>query len=104
MEGGFLELTQILFFEMPEEVFHGGIVPAVPMPRHRGCDVILLRKDIMIRLRSVLVPLVTVEDQSISDLLCLLGLSEGSGHQGDGIALGKGMSDNKPIVQIFDGG
>ena len=72
---------------MPEEIFHGGIVPTVPRSRHGGGDVILLCKDIMIRLRSVLVPLVTVEDQSISDLLCLLGLSEGGCDQGDGITL-----------------
>src|SRR5512147_3148087 len=68
------ELAEIFFFEMTEEVFHRGVVPTVGTPRHGRRDVILLGKDIMIRLRSVLVPLVTVEDQSISDLLCLLGL------------------------------
>lgn len=104
LEGWFLELAEIFFFEMTEEAFHRGIVPAVAASRHGRCDVILLGKDIPIRLRSVLVPLVTVEDQSISDLFCSLGLSEGGCHQGDGIALGEGMSDDKTIVQVFDGG
>ena len=50
LEGWFLELAEILFFEMTEEVFHWGIVPAVARSRHGRGDVILLNKDIMIRL------------------------------------------------------
>jgi len=59
-----------------KEIFHAGIIPAISAPGHGGSDVILVGKDIMIRLRSVLVPLVTVEDESISDLFFLLGLSD----------------------------
>jgi hypothetical protein len=50
LEGWFLELAEIFFFEMPEEIFHRGIVPAITTSRHGGGDVILLRKDILIRL------------------------------------------------------
>ena len=80
LKGGLLEVAQILFLEMAEEVFHGGIVPAVATSRHGRGDVILGGKD-MIRLRSVLRPLVTMEDQSISDLFFLLGLFQGLGYK-----------------------
>jgi len=46
-KGRFLELAEILFFEMPEEVLHGSIVPTVATSRHARRDVILLSKDIM---------------------------------------------------------
>jgi hypothetical protein len=49
-EGGFLELAEKFFFEMSEEVFHWGVVPAVAASRHGRRDVILLGKDIMIGL------------------------------------------------------
>ena len=65
VEGWFVELTQVLFLELSKEVLDRRIVPAVGASRHGRCDVILAHKDIQIGLRSVLVPLVTVEDQSI---------------------------------------
>jgi hypothetical protein len=60
-------LAESFFFEMSEEILHGSIVPAISSSGHGRSDVILGGKD-MIRLRSVLLPLVTVEDQSTSDL------------------------------------
>ena len=62
-----------------------------------------LDKD-MIRLRSVLRPLVTVEDQSISDLFFLFGLFQGLGDQCNRVVAVKDMSHNKAIVEVFDGG
>lgn len=56
--------------EVSEEFLLGGMVPAIAAPGHGGRDVILLSED-KIRLRSVLQPLVTVEDESIGDLFCL---------------------------------
>jgi len=56
----------------------------------------------MIRLRSVLVPLVTVEDQSISDLFSLFGLVHSFGHQFNCIVFGKDAGHNKAIEEVFD--
>ena len=47
---GVLAVVNELGFQSTKEALHRGIVPAVPTPRHGGCDVILLSKDILIRL------------------------------------------------------
>ena len=46
---------------------------------------------------------VTVEDQSISDLFLLFGMFQGLGHQSNRVGLGKEMGDNETIVQVLDG-
>jgi hypothetical protein len=66
-KGGMGQMAEIFFFEMAKEVLCGGLVPSVAPPRHGGGDVILPREDSR-RLRSVLMSLVTVEDQLRSDL------------------------------------
>ena len=47
---------------------------------------------------------VTVEDQSISDLFFLFGLFQGLRYQSDGIVLVKDVRHNKAIKEILDGG
>ena len=101
VKGGVWEMTPRLLLEVGEEVLDGSIVPAIAAPGHGRRDGILPGKD-KIRLGSVWGSLVTVEDQSISDLLCLFGLSEGGCHQGNGIALRESMPDNEAIVQVLD--
>jgi len=97
-------MSQVFFFEMIEEVFHGSIIPTVATPRHGWSNVILSDQDIIIRLRSVLVPLVTVEDQSTSDLFFLFCQSEHVNHQLNRVALSKSVGHDETIVKIFDGG
>jgi len=41
LEGGISNMAQSFFFEVTEEVLHGGIVPTVAAPEHGGSDVIL---------------------------------------------------------------
>jgi hypothetical protein len=81
----------------------GCIVPTVAPPGHRRGNVILSGKDV-ICLCSILCPLVTVEDQSISDLFVLFGLLEGLGHQGNGVAAVQNMANDEAIVEILDDG
>ena len=97
-------MAQVFFFEVTEEILHGSIVPAVGATGHGRSDVILVHKDIIIRLRSVLVALVTVEDESSSDLFSLFGLVHGLGDQTDGIVLSKDAGNDEAIEEIFDGG
>ena len=89
---------------MSEEVFHTGIVPTISAPGHGRSDVILICKDIMIRLRSVLVPLVTVEDESISDLFFLFGLAQVLFDQRNRILPSKLVGDDEVIEQVLDSG
>ncbi len=65
---------------MRKEILDWGMVTAIATSGHGRRDGILLSKD-KIRLRSVLVPLVNVEDQSSSDLFFLFGLLEGIEHE-----------------------
>src|SRR3972149_6327437 len=58
----------------------------------------------MIRLRSVLMPLVTVEDQSISDHFFLMGLFQGAGDQSHRGRRAHHVGDDKAVMQVFDGG
>ena len=88
---------------MSEEILHGRIVPTVTATRHGGRDGILLGKD-KIRLRSVLMALVTVEDQSSSDLFFLCSLLNGFVHQGLGVFRTELVGNDKPIEQVFDRG
>jgi hypothetical protein len=88
---------------MFKEILYRRIVPAVGTPRHGGRDGILLCKD-KIRLRSVLLPLVTVEDQFRSDLFFLCSLLNGLVDQGLRVLPSKCVRDNETIEQILDGG
>ena len=99
--GGNGLMVERFLFEMAEEVFHRGIIPTVAPPRHGWSDAILLGKD-MICLRGVLMPLVTVEDQSSSDLFFLSGLLEGLSDQGDGVRLAQGVGHDIPAIEVFD--
>ncbi len=47
---------------------------------------------------------VTVEDETISDLLFLYGLVQVLLHPGHGVLPSKFMGDNKVIEQVLDGG
>ena len=58
----------------------------------------------MIRLRSVLKPLVTVEDESISDLFFIHGLAYGFGDKLKSVIALEYMRHDKTIVQVLDGG
>ena len=97
-------MAEIFFLEVREEIFSWGIVPTVATSRHGRDDVILLHKDIMIRLGCVLVPLVTMEDQSIRDLFVFFGLLQSAEHERDIIAFMNDMPDNKTIEEILDDG
>src|SRR5689334_15957120 len=97
-------MAQIFFLEMAKEVLHWGIVPAIGTARHGRSDVILLDKDIIICLRSVLVPLVTVEDESSSDLFSLFGLMHGLSDHTNSIVPGKDTGNDEAIEEILDGG
>lgn len=101
-KGGIFEVTQVFFLEMTKEILHGSIVPTISSARHGGSNAILLSKDIMIRLRSVLVPLVTVEDKSISDLFLLHGLVYGMSDQTNRILFGEVTGNDKAIEEILD--
>ena len=99
-------LTERLFtevFEMSEEVLHGSIVPTVAASGHGWSNVILLGED-KIRLRTVLMPLVTMEDESISDLFFLFGLAQVLLNQGNRIVPSKSMCHDEVVEQVFDGG
>ena len=101
LKGKKFVLAERFFFEMSEEVFHGGVVPAIAAPGHGGSDVILASED-KIRLRSVLLPLVTVEDQSISDLFFLFGLAQVLLNQGDRVFPSELVGDDETVVKILD--
>ena len=72
-KGGRGELAESFFFEVGEEALHGCIVPTISTPRHGRRDVILMSKD-KICLGSVLMSVVTVEQQSVSDLFFRVSL------------------------------
>src|SRR4030042_823557 len=93
LKSGSSKLPQRFFFKMSKEVLHRSIIPTISPPRHRGNDVILLDKD-SICVGRVLMPLVTVEDQSISDLFFLLGQLQGFGYQRHRIRKAYGMGHN----------
>ena len=96
LEGQRFVLAKGFFFEVAEKILDRGIVPAIATPRHRRSNVILLGED-KIRLRSVLLPLVTVEDESISDLFFLFGLAQVLLYQGHGVLPSEFMSHDKVI-------
>ena len=103
-EGGQGAMAEVFFLEMREEILCRGIIPAVTPARHGGRDAILLDNDIMIRLRSVLMPLVTVEDQSIRDLFVFFGLLQGAQDKGNVIALVDDIPNEKAIEEILENG
>ena len=103
LESVVLDPADGFFLEMPKEIFHRGIIPAFTSFGHRGGDVILVSKD-KIRLRCVLKSLVTVEDQSSSDLFFFLSLFDRFGDQADGVIAIKLMSYNETILEILNGG
>lgn len=96
-------MTKIFFLKMGKEVFGWGIIPAVAAARHGQRDVILSRQD-LIGVRSVLRPLVTVQDQSIRDLFVFLSLLNGLRNQGNIIAPMQNMPHDKTIEEILDDG
>ena len=97
-------MTQILFLEMGEEVFGRSIIPTITTTRHGGGDVRLLDQKIMVDRRSVLKPLITMQDQPIGDLLMFLGLLDGLQDESHIIASMQNMSDDETIEQDFDDG
>jgi len=88
---------------MAEEILHRGVVPTISSARHGRRNVILVGED-KIRLRSVLMALVTVEDESISDLFFLFGFAQVLPYQGDRVFPSKLVGDDEVVVQILDGG
>src|SRR5918995_5029642 len=88
---------------MTEEVFHNRIVPTVSPPGHGWGDGIVLGEE-MVGRRSVLVALVTMEEQAIGNLLFLLGLLEGVEYQTNRVFGTHFMCHDKAIEQILDGG
>lgn len=67
---------------MPEEVFHGSIIPAVTPPGHGGGNPISAGKE-MVGVRTVLTPLIAVQDQPLSNALFPFGLLDRLGYQVD---------------------
>jgi len=86
---------------MAEEILHDGIIPTVTTSGHGRGNVEFLKQG-KIRLGSVLKPLVTMEEQSMSDHFFLHGQFHGFQHQFKRILSGKGMSHDKAIMEIFD--
>jgi len=97
------DVAQGFFFDLSEEVLHRGVVPAISSTKHGGSDVILLGKD-SIRLRGVLIPLATVEDQSISDLFFFLSQLNSAGDQGHRVGKAERLGYDEPAKQVLDGG
>ena len=102
LERRVLDSADGFFFEMSKEVLHGSIVPAIPASGHGRRDVILISEE-MIRMGCVLMPLVTVEDDSISDLFFILGIFDHLGDQTDRVVSFELMSNNETIIEILDG-
>src|SRR5215204_804970 len=88
---------------MSEEVLHDSIIPTIGSAGHGWGDGITLGEE-MVGRRSVLVALVTMEEQAIGDLFFLLGLLEGVEHQANRVFGAHFMRHDKAIEQILDGG
>jgi hypothetical protein len=83
----------------PKKLSMGGIIPAVGASGHgRGHGI--FSDQGMVPLRSILVALITVQDQSLSNLLVLFCLFECIQDESQGILSTQFIGDNKAIEQI----
>jgi len=101
LQAGIVDIVKTFFFEVSEETFHGGIIPEVGMSGHGRRNGIFLDQG-MVSMRSILVVLNTMQDQSLSNLLISFGLFECFQYQGQGILSGQFIADDKAIEQIPD--
>ena len=70
------KLAKRFFFQVSEEIFHGSIVPAIAEAGHGRGDGIVMDQ-VRIAMGSILVSVVTMQDQSSADVFFLAGLFEG---------------------------
>src|SRR5215208_2459590 len=95
--------SQSFFSQVGEETFHGRIVPTIAKLGHGRSNCIMLGEE-SIGMGSILVAMITVQEEFPSDLLLLLGLFEGIQDTTERVPPCQVMRNNEAIEEILDCG